>query len=627
MTTMAEKATKIYGTEIPLKHMGKRRQQLQQEANNNSAIANLEQKIIQKELQASSSSAASSGIAIASGASSGSVLPPSAAINASSSISGAAESGVSSLSGAAVSTSHSPSVCPKMAAMVASNRQSSLTSGSQNTPTRANNPAGEQQPTGAHKHHRSHHQHRTHHHRHHHHTKLSMASGSSPVLTSGTGRIHHHHSRNVRQQQQQQQQQHQHQQRPQATTTMVSSKSPCPSQKPPSQFAQENISPQQVSESAAKVSTAKKAEEAQLAAATGIEVTPNEAKSSSSSETCDKQQAVTNPDKTHKANFETPESTDKRLDQVDKEESVEVSKVNQVIKGTVNLETTSLGDEKSKKIDEPTKEEAQTSGNNNNSSNNNNSDSNTNVDKNDSSNSINSSNSSSESCSSSGEVDDDDEIYDDDAETDKTGSSNKNGNSASDKAKSKNALGLAPLQDSGENVLDSRPTSGAKVSLRERKAGKSIESQLGDDVVDSENDDDDDDEERRGNGKIKEASLSNKQKPTVVSRATSNKADRISSKAVAGATTVVAAATATMPTTSTAQTSTTSQSNLVGKELERIKLAVSLENVSEQQEVLRDPSKRITSDNKQREQDLVAQYEKLNVTACTSSSSIEEENA
>lgn len=60
---------------------------------------------------------------------------------------------------------------------------------------------------------------------------------------------------------------------------------------------------------------------------------------------------------------------------------------------------------------------------------------------------------------------------------------------------------------------------------------------------------------------------------------------------------------------------------------ERIKLAVSLENVSEQQEVLRDPSKRITSDNKQRELDLVAQYEKLNVTARTSSSSIEEDNA
>jgi len=59
----------------------------------------------------------------------------------------------------------------------------------------------------------------------------------------------------------------------------------------------------------------------------------------------------------------------------------------------------------------------------------------------------------------------------------------------------------------------------------------------------------------------------------------------------------------------------------------RIKLAVSLENVSEQQEVLTDPSKRITSDNKEREQDLVAQYEKLNVTSRTSSSSIEEESA
>lgn len=55
-----------------------------------------------------------------------------------------------------------------------------------------------------------------------------------------------------------------------------------------------------------------------------------------------------------------------------------------------------------------------------------------------------------------------------------------------------------------------------------------------------------------------------------------------------------------------------------------IKLAVSLENVNESQEVLRDPSKRITSDNKQREQDLVAQYEKLNINSLNSSSSIEE---
>lgn len=74
LTTMAEKATKIYGTEIPLKHMGKRRQQLQNEmanaaiqsssqntTSNNSSFthainANLEQKIIQRELQASASS-------------------------------------------------------------------------------------------------------------------------------------------------------------------------------------------------------------------------------------------------------------------------------------------------------------------------------------------------------------------------------------------------------------------------------------------------------------------------------------------------------------------------------------------------------------------------------------------
>ena len=56
---------------------------------------------------------------------------------------------------------------------------------------------------------------------------------------------------------------------------------------------------------------------------------------------------------------------------------------------------------------------------------------------------------------------------------------------------------------------------------------------------------------------------------------------------------------------------------------ERLQLAVSLENVSDQQEVLKDPSKRITSDNKQRELDLVAQYEKLNVNSRNSSSSIE----
>lgn len=68
---------------------------------------------------------------------------------------------------------------------------------------------------------------------------------------------------------------------------------------------------------------------------------------------------------------------------------------------------------------------------------------------------------------------------------------------------------------------------------------------------------------------------------------------------------------------------------VAGTEAEpRVKLAVSLENVSdEQQEVLRDPSKRITSDNKQRELDLVAQYEKLNVSARNSSSSVEEEQA
>lgn len=57
----------------------------------------------------------------------------------------------------------------------------------------------------------------------------------------------------------------------------------------------------------------------------------------------------------------------------------------------------------------------------------------------------------------------------------------------------------------------------------------------------------------------------------------------------------------------------------------RLKLALSLENVSDQQEVLRDPSKRITSDNKEREKSLIAQYEKLNITALTSSSSLEEE--
>lgn len=56
-----------------------------------------------------------------------------------------------------------------------------------------------------------------------------------------------------------------------------------------------------------------------------------------------------------------------------------------------------------------------------------------------------------------------------------------------------------------------------------------------------------------------------------------------------------------------------------------IKLALILENVSGQQEVLKDPSKRITSDNREREQDLIAQYEKLNITALTSSSSLEEE--
>lgn len=60
-----------------------------------------------------------------------------------------------------------------------------------------------------------------------------------------------------------------------------------------------------------------------------------------------------------------------------------------------------------------------------------------------------------------------------------------------------------------------------------------------------------------------------------------------------------------------------------GRQGERIKLAVSLENVSDQQEVLRDPSKRITSDNKQRELDLVAQYEKLNFSARNSSLSQE----
>lgn len=61
-----------------------------------------------------------------------------------------------------------------------------------------------------------------------------------------------------------------------------------------------------------------------------------------------------------------------------------------------------------------------------------------------------------------------------------------------------------------------------------------------------------------------------------------------------------------------------------GEELTIIKPTLSLESVSEVVEVLNDPSKRITSDNRERERDLVLQYEKLHISNRTSSSSVED---
>lgn len=159
MTTMAEKATKIYGTEIPLKHMGKRRQQLQLEANiisnSNSAIANLEQKIIQKELQASSRSPELP-------------APCSATV-----VSGKQQQPQYPAKGA------QENVCPMAAA------RSQAPPGGGHT----------HQAATAHKHHRAHHQHRTHHHRHHHHaTKHLAGSGWPPAAVGGAGHHHHRHT-------------------------------------------------------------------------------------------------------------------------------------------------------------------------------------------------------------------------------------------------------------------------------------------------------------------------------------------------------------------------------------------------------------------------------------------------
>lgn len=169
MTTMAEKATKIYGTEIPLKHMGKHRQQLQQEANNNSAIANLEQKIIQKELQASSST-------------------------------------TTKTRGPGDSKENQQPAVKRPATSSSTNTGASSSSGvSQRTPTStASSNAAAKQSSGlvehqqsVHKHHRGHHQHRSHHgsrhHQHHHHEHSGAGSQSGAPNSSHHHHHHHHH--------------------------------------------------------------------------------------------------------------------------------------------------------------------------------------------------------------------------------------------------------------------------------------------------------------------------------------------------------------------------------------------------------------------------------------------------
>ena len=160
MTTMAEKATKIYGTEIPLKHMGKRRQQLQLEAN--SAPPSWEQKIIQKELQASSSSTTSGP------ASEPKQQPPPARATTTTT---PAPPSAKMAPGPAPATDHAPVMREP--------------------------PAGSENQPPTHKHHRAHHSHRPHHHHHHHHHhqrhhhEPTAADGSQS--TSGAHRHHHHH--------------------------------------------------------------------------------------------------------------------------------------------------------------------------------------------------------------------------------------------------------------------------------------------------------------------------------------------------------------------------------------------------------------------------------------------------
>ena len=166
MTTMAEKATKIYGTEIPLKHMGKRRQQLQQqEAANAAASGNLatnwEQKIIQKELQASSKSAAAA-----------------AKANQTSS----AQVGQQQVEGKTIS-------CPPIAD---NEHQTSVASRQQVLQIRQPS----QLSSNMHRHsHRSHHAHRSHSHRHHHHHHAQTIGPDGKIITSLVAhRSSHSHS-------------------------------------------------------------------------------------------------------------------------------------------------------------------------------------------------------------------------------------------------------------------------------------------------------------------------------------------------------------------------------------------------------------------------------------------------
>lgn len=544
MTTMAEKATKIYGTEIPLKHMGKRRQQLQLEANNNSAIANLEQKIIQKELQACSSGG-----------------------------------------------------------LAATNQEAQQQQRAARQPTDSAAPGAQagsseqqQQLSGAHKHHRSHHQHRSHHHRHHHHQKHMVAPGSQ----AQAGHHHHHHGRHLRQVPAGQ---------PQPVRTgPLQPQRVCPAAKQPAE-----ANPQLAAEQM-RLQSAGQAEAAPLveAAAANLGPKPAEPTATTKASSRDNGEQVAAADSApanqpalpprpqkpqqdalnNSAELDEPKITalagqpEARADApqlailVAKQPASAPAAAAPANEGSSPAER--LGRAKPEqqnpmpnaaqeslvnleRLDRPPKsgnEEAQVAGSSISKKSMVSNEANPGqiINNNNSSNSVISSSSS--HSSSSGSF-----------------------SSSEDVSQLEMPPADAPPGEpkaSGEQPLDADRTPPSSV-VKSAPAKPALA--------------------------VATKTLSTESSDSTEHEATLNKKQQKPNTSVITVPSKVTAADVNVTPTQ-----------------ERIKLAVSLENVSEQQEVLRDPSKRITSDNKQREQDLVAQYEKLNVTARTSSSSTEEEN-